>query len=588
MAAFNRGEMVGDNRSPATAGTGVPAAPGADQFQAGGGMGAAAPGSPGRSTGGGGLKTGATRELPPDGFEPWQQGGGVRTGGLEPLPGAQPYGPPQVQPANPNGSLGGTQLNQGLGTGNSSLPPGVAGTYGGTGSLGGAQVGDAPDTRGMYAYGPGGQIIPTGPTGPAGPGLGAGGPNTGGPNTGGPNTGGGDTTGQENTRRTGGVDQPPPTTQPPPTPPGQTGGGTVSNPPPAPGTAPGVNSGDPTQPGYSYGVGGTNLGIQGSVAPGQTNTGAITAAQMPNTSIKQGADYYQRGQDAFYNQGKSRLDPQMEAEQARLETQLENMGHTRGSSGWQAEMDKFNQKKTDAYSTLMNQAITNSGSEAARMQGMDISAGQFGNQATQQNFQNQLMSKEDQNKAYAQEFQQNMDSGKFANAAQAQEAAQKTVDAQVRNSAMSAQGSLAEQAASREQQASQFSQSYELQTRAQQAQMDQFAESMGMTGRQLDAQIGQWAEQNGISRENMVNQLLMAREQNATQRYTAGQSASAARAGASASRDSARYSADASIAANQAANDLANRRFAYETQRQSQFDPVLLRNLTTGGGTTAP
>jgi len=57
---------------------------------------------------------------------------------------------------------------------------------------------DQPDKRGMYTYGPGGQIIPTGPTGP---GLGAGGPNT-----------GGDTTGQENTTGpgTGGIDPLPP------------------------------------------------------------------------------------------------------------------------------------------------------------------------------------------------------------------------------------------------------------------------------------------------------------------------------------------------------------------------------------------
>jgi hypothetical protein len=293
---------------------------------------------------------------------------------------------------------------------------------------------------------------------------------------------------------------------------------------------------------------------------------------MPVTSIQQGDPYMRRMEEAYYQMGASRLNPRMEQEQAALENQLQQQGLTRGSSAWNAEMDRQMRARNDAYSGLSNQAILNSGAEAARLQGMDINAGNFANQAAQQNFLNQGLSQQWQNAALGQQFGQNLAAGQFGNQAQQQEFGQGAFNATLRNQAMGAQGDLAERAAARAQQASQFAQSYDLQNRAQQAQMDQFAASLGMTGRQLDAQIGQWAAANGLTREQMANQLLIAREGNAASRANAADSRAAAMAGISAQRDMAQRNLD-----------FQREQWQYGVGRQSAYDPYILQNLILNG-----
>lgn len=285
------------------------------------------------------------------------------------------------------------------------------------------------------------------------------------------------------------------------------------------------------------------LNIQDTVDNPTLNTNQIQAAQMPVTSVQGGNYWNDTAGNALYQQGASRLDPRMEQEQASLENQLQQQGLTRGSSAWNAEMDRQMRTRNDAYSSLQNNAAILAGQEAARMQGMDINAGNFANQATQQNFTNQGLSQQWQNAALGQQFGQNLQAGQFGNAAQNQR-----------------------------QQAHQFAQSYDLQNRTQQAQMDQFAATMGMTGRQLDAQIDQWAQQNGISREQMANQLLMSREANNMQRAVATSSGNASLANAAANRQTA---ADALA--------FQQQQWQANMARQTQFDPYLLQNLAMGG-----
>ena len=386
--------------------------------------------------------------------------------------------------------------------------------------------------------------------------------------------------------------------------------------------APGVASpGTPsTQPGWTYGAGPTNTQIQGSVAPGQTDTSRINAAQMPNMQVQTGQQYYQPAQDAYYKQATSRLDPQWQSQQAQMETQLENMGHTRGSAAWNSEMQRFGQQRNDAYNTAQNQAIMNSGQEAQRMQGMDIAAGNFGNQATQQNYLNQRSSQQDQNAAYQQAFQQAMDSGKFANAAQAQEFAQNQVNAQIRNAAMTQQGTFAEQQAARAQQESQFGRSQSQQesqygrtleeqqaargqqgqqfgqtlaeTRAgreqqgqqfgqtlqeQQAargqQAAQFAQSYDLQTRAQQAQMDQFAQTLGMTGKQLDAQIGQWAEQNGISREQMATQLLMSREQGQTSRDVANIGAQASANSSAAAADASRYSTdAYRTSAQASQD----------------
>jgi hypothetical protein len=171
--------------------------------------------------------------------------------------------------------------------------------------------------------------------------------------------------------------------------------------------APGVNTpGTPsTQPGWSYGANLDQSGIQKSVTPGQTDTSKIGWDGTPVKSIQQGDPLFQKSIDAYMKQAESRLNPRMEQEQKTLEAQLQNMGLTRGSAAWNSEMDRQMRARNDAYTSAQNQAIMAGGADAARMQGMDLAAGEFANKAAQQDFGNRLQSQEQQNKAYEQLFQ---------------------------------------------------------------------------------------------------------------------------------------------------------------------------------------
>jgi hypothetical protein len=167
------------------------------------------------------------------------------------------------------------------------------------------------------------------------------------------------------------------------------------------------------------------MGFQYGAAPSEMlNTDQIAAAQMPVSQVGQQPLYMQNMQDAYMNQATSRLDPQWTSRQSDMETQLANMGISRGSPAWDREMANFQRGRNDAYGSAMNSAILNSGAEAQRAQGMDIAGGNFANQAAQQNFQNQLASQGAANAARGQQFGQNLSSAQLNNAAlSAQQAA---------------------------------------------------------------------------------------------------------------------------------------------------------------------
>ena len=388
--------------------------------------------------------------------------------------------------------------------------------------------------------------------------------------------------------------------------------------------------------------------------PDTTNPGGYVYGIGPQTAldtskIGTGDAYMKQMQDAYYAQGAARLDPQMQQQQSGLEAQLANMGLTRGSEAWNNEMQRQAFNSNDAYAKLRNEAILNSGSEAQRLQGMNIASQTTQNTALGQQFGQNLSQAQLANAGYGalqgniltrEGFRSQEQIAASNAAAQAATAAAqiasaekisasnlagqermsaaglaqqgKALDAQVAQYA--AQNNLTKEAAAQAlgisqatlaqqgsqfgqtlkqqqdamaQSAAQFNKSYDLQTKAEQNRSDQAAAQLGMTGKQLDAQIAQYAEQNGLTREQMAQQLALAEAQQRTalEQTRIQSEATIAAANAAASATSG---ASANNAASQAAALAEQRRqFEANAARQSIFDPAILANLLRTSNPTA-
>lgn len=95
-------------------------------------------------------------------------------------------------------------------------------------------------------------------------------------------------------------------------------------------------------------------------------------------------DYDQRAEDALYGKFSSRMDPQFQREQDQKRTQLYNTGLREGDEAYDQAMKQLGQNQGDQRQQAMYQSIIGGGAEAQRMQGMDIAAGGFQNQAANQ------------------------------------------------------------------------------------------------------------------------------------------------------------------------------------------------------------
>ena len=188
----------------------------------------------------------------------------------------------------------------------------------------------------------------------------------------------------------------------------------------------------------------------------------------------------QRVEDALYNRGEARMGSRFAQDQNDLETQLSNMGITRGSAAFNREMQRFNERKDDAYADLRDRAILAGGQEASRLFGlssqargqlygergqdvnlanlaadrgfgqqmnqlqaglareqarnqMGMGAAQFLNQAQQQQFGQNVMGANLANQAQQQRFGQELGRGQFANQARAQQFAEQAARDQFYN-----------------------------------------------------------------------------------------------------------------------------------------------------------
>tara|TARA_R110002051_G_scaffold325625_1_gene429513 strand:- start:19052 stop:20326 length:1275 start_codon:yes stop_codon:yes gene_type:complete len=143
-------------------------------------------------------------------------------------------------------------------------------------------------------------------------------------------------------------------------------------------------------------------------------SGGLTAGQyQPQGNIQSALDFSSlqdipdvegvrnRAESAMYERGASRLDPQYEQEEDKLRTRLLNQGFQEGDKGFQNEIDRFSNQKSDDYANLRRDSIAMGGDEATRQFGMGMQGrqqgvseltgqGQFGNQAVQQMMAQQL------------------------------------------------------------------------------------------------------------------------------------------------------------------------------------------------------
>ncbi len=105
-----------------------------------------------------------------------------------------------------------------------------------------------------------------------------------------------------------------------------------------------------------------------------------------------GDRYSQEAEDALMGRFESRNAKQFEQSSAAKRTQLYNMGLKEGDEAFDRAMEEEGNRQTDARQQAMYGATIGAGQEAARMQGMDISAGQaqYGQQMNSANYQNQL------------------------------------------------------------------------------------------------------------------------------------------------------------------------------------------------------
>lgn len=107
-------------------------------------------------------------------------------------------------------------------------------------------------------------------------------------------------------------------------------------------------------------------------------------------SIGDTPDYIKSAGDAIYGQWSDRQEPRMQQQLDQTRTQLYNQGLKEGDQAYDSEMQRVRQDQDDARQQATYQATIGSGTEAQRMQGMDVTQGGFANSAAQQALGQQL------------------------------------------------------------------------------------------------------------------------------------------------------------------------------------------------------
>jgi hypothetical protein len=146
--------------------------------------------------------------------------------------------------------------------------------------------------------------------------------------------------------------------------------------------------------------------VKGSNFKSDINSPSVaqTSVDLSKVSKIPGLDDYsadrQRVEDSYYDRSAKRLDQQFGRREDQSRTQLLNQGLTEGSEGWNNAMKDLANERQDAYGDARDRAIQAGGQEQSRMFGDALSGrqegvgeqfnlGNFANESTNQQFQNE-------------------------------------------------------------------------------------------------------------------------------------------------------------------------------------------------------
>jgi hypothetical protein len=100
----------------------------------------------------------------------------------------------------------------------------------------------------------------------------------------------------------------------------------------------------------------------------------VSLQQAPNT---------QDIASTFYEQGKSRIQPDIDASRKQMAIKLSQRGISPGDEIWRDEMDRLDRSANNAYSDISRQAELAAGQEQSRQFGQNLSSAQYGGQEQQ-------------------------------------------------------------------------------------------------------------------------------------------------------------------------------------------------------------
>lgn len=146
---------------------------------------------------------------------------------------------------------------------------------------------------------------------------------------------------------------------------------------------------------------------RGFAQPQQATQGGVDPASIQGSLNGNAQDYRQRAQDAITELQR----PDLEHSRQMMDTQLANQGITRGSEAY----DEAQRHQGDTEARAGLQAIAEGRNESQLMFGQDLSAGQFGNQAQQQDYAQQMGQAGLANTLNQQQFAQGLARGQFSN-----------------------------------------------------------------------------------------------------------------------------------------------------------------------------
>lgn len=187
----------------------------------------------------------------------------------------------------------------------------------------------------------------------------------------------------------------------------------------------------------------TNLGLDTNAPKAFGQTAGNIQYGMGNTAggiqYDVGAEDFSADRDKVEGALMARLQPQMDRDRAAMSARLANQGIAPGSEAYNQQMSALDRSATDARM----QAILAGGQEQSRLFGMDVTKGQFANQAQAQDFGQLAARQAANNSAQGQDYNQLLGRGQFEQAGIGLNNAARATQGQFNNAAQLGMGQFA-------------------------------------------------------------------------------------------------------------------------------------------------